>query len=191
MTHAERAFRDFFREVGKVPWPDALGAVHEVFRELAARGFFNPAKPYLNVAELASFTKFIVLYGRSKSRVPTFDLCVPLNRYKDFWSAAECESKYEENPEHIGAFLIRFVYQQLPFLVYPERVLQMFRRSLALFADSQTAALESSLSLEHEFERHAGLPLGTFWEIALKTYYFFLRHPSGTLRDILSILEES
>jgi hypothetical protein len=94
MGQASIAFQGFIKALRRIPCPSAFVAIRQAFAELTGSGFLVRNKPWLNAAELAALSKFLVLYGDHNSRASVFDLAKPMNRYKRFWKYAEAESPY-------------------------------------------------------------------------------------------------
>jgi hypothetical protein len=105
------------------------------------------------------------------------------------WSLAEKENKYSDNDDYIACFLLRWIYQQLPYCVDPRRVLRTCEIMRALLSHPDvTAYVESSIGvtgrrlmdlsilLLRAFQRHA-----SYEESLLLT----LERPSKELRIVL------
>lgn len=186
---AIRAFQRFIKEIKKFPVSDTLPHVRDRFARLTEHGFFLPDEPWLNSAQLAAFAKFLLLLGCERSKYMSLDLARPLNRYKDFWSAAEKENPYPRDSEYLGAFIFRFVYQQLPFIIFPERIPKSFSRTRAIYVGPS----ERQLRICSEFEQLSGIPLDIFLGVAERLYSFFLAHPradGGLLETHLGAIEK-
>src|SRR2546427_9647899 len=75
--------------------------------------------PFLHPAQTAALVKFACLYADRKRWVRRldhrrYDMAKLANPYKELWQLAESVSPYSDDPELLGTFLLRFVYQQLP-----------------------------------------------------------------------------
>jgi hypothetical protein len=123
------ALQRYFYAVGKIPCPGAFASIHVMFNELSDHNFHIRHKPWLNAYELAALTNDIAMFGTSKRNhklLIAFDK--PLNEFKKLWKLAEESNSYSDNPDHAATFVLRIVYQQLPYVIHHDRIVAMFRR---------------------------------------------------------------
>jgi hypothetical protein len=121
--------------VGKMPCPGSFGSIHMLFKELSDHHFQMFHKPWLNPYELAAVTNYTAMFGTDKrNHKPLFALDKPLNEFKRLWKLAEESNSYSDNPAYIAAFILRIVYQQLPYVIHPHRIPSMFSRMSRLFS---------------------------------------------------------
>ena len=126
-----------------------------------------------------------MLFGAERVKKSWFDRAKVLNPYKDFWAAAESENIYENNDEFLATFIFRFIYQQLPFLIFPERVEYLFDHARKLYAGDAAIA--------KQFEDRAKTPLTVFMSVAQRLYVLFRSTASAdgdSLRRALSVAEQ-
>jgi hypothetical protein len=173
-TKTERAFKRFRQRVRQVPMGSGLEWFHETLVKLADDGFL--VADWLSAFELAAVAKYVVLFGTPHGTKQWLDLARVLNPYKDFWAAAESENPYASDDQFLGTFIFRLVYQQLPFLVFPERV-------QSLFAGARDLYLPDAATTK-QFERLTKIPLAAFFGVAEKLYVPFRERASATT-DIL------
>jgi hypothetical protein len=115
--------------IGKMPCPGAFASIHMLFKELSDHQFQMPHKPWLNPYELAALTNYTAMFGTDKrNHKLLFALDKPLNEFKKLWKLAEESNSYSDNPAYIAAFILRIVYQQLPYVIHPRRIPSMFSR---------------------------------------------------------------
>ncbi len=122
--------------VAKMPCPGAFASIHAMFKELSDNQFQLRHKPWLNPFELAALTNHIAMFGTDKrNHKPLFTFDKPLNEFKKLWKLAEESNSYSDNPAYIASFILRIVYQQLPYVIHPSRISSMFRRMSDLFSN--------------------------------------------------------
>lgn len=130
--------------VAKLPCPGAFASIHAIFKELSDHQFDVRGKPWLNAYELAAITNYVAMFGTNKRNDRLlFPLDVPLNAFKKLWRLAEESNSYSENPAYIATFILRIVYQQLPFVIHPGRIPSMFSRMNHLLS---TGAMEAYIA---------------------------------------------
>jgi hypothetical protein len=131
------ALQRYRYSVGKMPCPGSFASIHMLFKELTGYHFQIPDKPWLNPYELAALANYTAMFGTDKrDHRPDFALDKPLNEFKKLWKLAEEGNAYSDNPAYIAAFILRIVYQQLPFVIHPRRIPSMFSRMSCLFSTS-------------------------------------------------------
>jgi len=182
-TKTERAFKRFHKRMKQVETASGLELVHRLFVELADKGFL--VTPWNHPSQLAALAKYHVLFGAQRSNKPWHDLAYVLNPYKDFWAAAESENIYENSQEFLATFVFRFIYQQLPFLIFPERVESLFGHARELYAAGATVA--------KQFEERTKIPIGAFLSVAQRLYALFrsaASAESNSLRREIPVAEQ-
>ena len=157
-TKTERAFKRFHKHTKQVEKASGLNLLHDLLVDLADNGFL--VTDWKHASQLAAMAKYLVLFGAERVKKPWFDLARLLNPYKDFWTAAESENIYENDEEFLGTFIFRFIYQQLPFLIFPERVHSLFDHARKLYA--------ADAAIAKQFEDRAKTPLTAFMAVAQK-----------------------
>jgi hypothetical protein len=128
------ALQRYLYAVGKLPCPGAFATMHALLRELGDNRFQLPDKPWLNPYELAALVNHVAMFGTGRNRKLLFDVAPPLNAFKRLWELAEESSAYSDNPAYVATFILRVVYQQLPYVIHRDRVPAMFRRMNALMS---------------------------------------------------------
>ena len=119
---------------GKLPCPGPFGDFHSLFQELSRNGFHIPQKPWLNTFELAAVANYTAMFGSERKHKLRFQLDIPLNHFKKLWKLAEESNSYSDNPAYIATFILRVVYQQLPFVIHPSRVRAILAMMNSLFS---------------------------------------------------------
>jgi len=131
-----------------LPYPGTFQFMHDNLAEIVAHDFVVRHKPFLNPYEIAAITNYIALFGTTKKNVKRFDLNGPLNCLKKLWSLAEAASPYSDNPDYEASFVLRFLYQQIPYHVHPMRVLRVWLIMGKLLSDLAVSdRLESAVGL--------------------------------------------
>ena len=114
MPAIDEAIRALIEETERLPLESCIGALHMQFRRLAQAGFVIREQTWLSAFELASIAKLVYIHGHGRQS-QAFDLQFALNTYKNVWSLSESFNPYSDNSEQIACFILRFVYQQVPF----------------------------------------------------------------------------
>ena len=156
--------------VGKLPCPGAFASIHGLFRELCDHRFHIPHKSWLNAYELAAVTNYIAMFGTERrNHKPLFAFDKPLNTFKNLWKLAEENNPYSDNPAYIAAFILRIVYQQLPYVIHPDRIPSMFCRMVHLFSTGpMDAFMKRKLGVEgKEFLNAVRLLFERFWHFPM------------------------
>lgn len=182
-TKTQRAFKRFHKHLKQVETASGLNLLHGLFANLADKGFL--VSNWEHPSQLAALAKYLVLFGAQRPKKPWYDLAGLLNPYKDFWAAAESENIYENDEVFLGTFIFRFIYQQLPFLIFPERVESLFDHARKLYA--------ADTSISKQFEDRAKIPLTVFTSVAQRLYELFRSAPSANsdgLRREISAAEQ-
>ena len=131
------ALQRYRYSVGKMPCPGSFASIHMLFKELTGYHFQIPDKPWLNPYELAALANYTAMFGTDKrNHKLNFALDKPLNEFKKLWKLAEEGNAYSDNPAYVAAFILRIVYQQLPYVIHPRRIPSMFSRMSRLFSTS-------------------------------------------------------
>ncbi len=158
--------------IGKIPYPGAFASIHGMFKELSDHRFHIPHKPWANAYEIAALTNYVAMFGTEKrNHKPFFALDKPLNEFKKLWKLAEEGNCYSDNSAYIAAFILRIVYQQLPFVIHPRRIPPMFSRMGHLFStDAMDAYAKRKLGVGgKEFFKAAELLFAQFWRSSMHT----------------------
>ena len=148
-----------------MPYPGAFASIHELFRELSDHRFHIRHKPWVNAYELAALTNYVAMFGTDKrNHKPFFSLDKPLNEFKKLWKLAEEGSSYSDNSDYIAAFILRIIYQQLPFVIHSDRIPSMFSRMSHLFStDAMNAYAKRKLGVgSREFFQCSQISLRPF-----------------------------
>lgn len=186
------ALKNYMNAVAVLPYPDCFDFIHTGFTDLTEHGFRIPRKPWLNPYELAHLVNYVALFGDAIHGYPArFELNTGLNALKKLWSLAEAQNLYSDNEDYIACFLLRWIYQQLPYCVDPRRVLRTCNivRELLSFQAVSTYVesvvgltaprlMDLSILLLRAFQRHA-----SYEESMLLT----LQKPSADLRIVLEL----
>lgn len=160
------AFQRYKYFIEKLPHPGCYTALHELFQSLCRHGFCIPSAPWLNPTELAAIVNYTAMFGSTKAKQKMlFPLDKPLNSYKTFWKLAEESSEYSEVPEFSAAFILRLLYQQMPFIIAPERVSLLFDRMMHLLSEP---------AVDIRVESCLGIRTSSLMEGARALYYRFL-----------------
>src|SRR5229473_2152402 len=136
MAAIDEAIKALIEESERLPFEGCIGTLHMQFRRLAQAGFLIRDEIWMSAFELASIAKLVYLNGHGR-RSHVFDqlaLNTSLNTYKKIWSLSEAFNTYSDESEQIACFILRFVYQQIPFHISREKMELNFRRTLALFS---------------------------------------------------------
>ncbi len=184
MNSAYQAYVTLIKHVRKVPYERELDWIHEQTRILASSSFRDIEEPWREANQLAAVAKYLILEGRRNERLQSFDPSKPLNKFKDFWAASEAEFPESDDPQLLGLFVMRLTYNQLPFLVYPKRIPQMFSRAEALFSYEPSAG-KPGLNIREETERILGMQIPSFVAAAQWTYEFYLERPAEARSTLL------
>jgi hypothetical protein len=190
MPTAFAAYKEFIKQVRKVPLLTELSWIHEQLDVLAATGYMDPQHPWLVANELSALAKSLVVDGTPQAHKHSFDPTKPLNRYKDFWSAAEKENPDTGDPAYIALFVLRFAYSQAPFLVFPARIQQSIERTRSLYISIEQVSppVPPALSLAAQFQNTNSLELQTFLSMAYETYKSFKRNVTRTEDELVATL---
>jgi hypothetical protein len=187
---AVETFRAFTKEIKKFPFPGTFLPVRDRLESLAANGFLDPEQPWFSAFQLANFIKFLIVYGSTETRRTEFDLSRPFNRYKKFWAAAEKENEYSGQPEFIAAFILRFIYQQVPYIVHRSRISVMFDRTKDLYySNPPTVKAQMPWSLS-AFENKANVPLDVFLRAAQNICKMFFKCRKADKESLTKTLDE-
>jgi hypothetical protein len=117
------ALQRYMYAVEQLPYPGSFNFAHAGFAELVANGFHVKQKTWLNPYELAAVCNYVALFGTTKkNNQRQFDMSKSLNGLKKLWALSEEECEYSDNPAYEATFILRFVYQQMPFSIHPRRV---------------------------------------------------------------------
>ena len=77
----------------------------------------------------------MALFGTTKHKQRAlFPMDPPLNALKRLWQLAENVNAYSEQPDYFATFVLRISYQQLPFVIHPDRVGPMLSRMCELLS---------------------------------------------------------
>ena len=132
MREVRVALNRYVYEVSRLPYPGAFGFIHQNISDLIRHDFHIKQKPWLNPFELASIANYVALFGSTKrNHRRLFDISPPLNTLKVLWKLAEKEGEYSSSLAYEATFVLRWVYQQLPFTIHPLRI----RRVLSLVGE--------------------------------------------------------
>jgi hypothetical protein len=191
MPTALSAYKEFLKQVRRVPLLVELDWIHKQLNAVAAAGYLDRQQPWLVANELSALAKYLVI--ESPLRIPksSFDPTKPLNRYKDFWSASEKENPDVSNPSYVALFVLRFAYSQAPFLVFPERIRRSFDRTRKLYISIReqfSVASPPPITLAEEFQRRNGLGLGTFLSMANDVYKLFKEDVTRRETELIAAL---
>jgi hypothetical protein len=168
--------------VGKMPCPGAFKSIHMLFTELSGHQFQVPYKPWLNPYELAALANYTAMFGTDKrNHRPSFALDNPLNEFKKLWKLAEGGNAYSDNPAYIAAFILRIVYQQLPYVIHARRVPPMFLRMSRLLSAS---------TIEAYVKSRLGLGGSDFFNAAEVLFEQFSRSSMHRERDLASVVNQ-
>ena len=186
MSKVREAFEAFLSDLKKVPRERACDFLHSQWSEVAKQDYYLPTKAYLVPSHLTDFWKFLILYGRERKQWSHFDLSRPLNQYKRFWSLAEAENKYTDQPEFLTVFVFRLLCQQHSFLISRQRVAHFFRQTRAIYLETTMDLASTAFNPIGAFEKHFGLKLEDFLLLAESTYQVFRQHARADMRDFAS-----
>jgi hypothetical protein len=180
---ADKAFEVLLNKTEKLSFAKSITRLHDEFRSLAERDFLDPKKPWANAFELAALAKFIFLHG-SIRRSEEPDMAGALNAVKDLWREADLDTHYPDSPQYIASFVLRFVYQQLPFNLTRRKMQQNVERTLGIFGGNSTA----SAILRDKFETSASVRLEDFLRISNVIYSLFRDHSNLSENALLDAL---
>jgi hypothetical protein len=149
LREVRKALQAYIYAVEQLPYPGCYRAFHSEFGELVAKDFHIRGKPWLNPYELADVVNYVALFGTTKRNYrQSFNVSNALNSLKKLWSLAEKENEYSENVDYIACFLLRWIYQQLPYCVTPDRVGRTCELTNTLLSATDTSGfVESSVGL--------------------------------------------
>jgi len=187
---AVETFRAFTKEIKKFPFPGAFLPVRNVLESLAANNFLVPGQPWFSAFQLASFVKFLIIYGSEETPRTEFDLSRPFNRYKKFWAAAEKENEYPGQPDFVAAFIFRFIYQQVPYIVHRSRISVMFGRAKDLYLSNPTAVTTRMPWSLSAFEHKANVPLDVFLRAAQNICAMYLKCRKADKESLTKTLDQ-
>jgi len=186
MSEVTESFEEFLSDVKKVPRAQMCAWMHSQWTGISKLDYFDPSKPYFVPGQLADVWKFLILYGRQRKHLGHFDPSRPLNRYKRFWSLAEAENKYADQPEFLTVFVFRLLCQQQSFLISPQRVEQAFRQTRAIYLEGEPKLPAAAFNVAGNFMSHFGLRLEDFLSLAESLYGYFKDGPVASKRDFAS-----
>jgi hypothetical protein len=168
--------------IRKIPYPGAFASIHALFKELSDHRFHVLDKPWLNAYELAAMTNYVAMFGTSKrNHKLLFPLDEPLNAFKKLWKFAEESNSYSDNPAYVATFILRIVYQQLPYVIHPGRIPSMFSRMNRLLStDAMNAYVTEKLGVECK----------SFFNAAEILFEHFSRSAMYKERDLAGVLDE-
>jgi hypothetical protein len=168
--------------VAKMPCPGAFGSTHLLFKELSDSEFQTPDKPWLNAYELAALTNYTAMFGTEKrNHKLVFALDKPLNEFKKLWKLAEESQSYSDDPAYIAAFILRIVYQQLPYVIHPRRIPSMFSRMSRLF---------STVTIDPYVKGRLGLGGKEFCNAAELLFEQFSRSSMYEEKDLAAVVDK-
>jgi hypothetical protein len=171
MIENQRALDDFLAVVEQLQFAESVKFLHKRFGELANSGFLDPRQPWLNAFELGAIAKWVYLSGHGRASVPV-DWPSVLNAYKTLWRKTEAQAIYPDEPEMVASFVLRFVYQQLPWNLTPLRMSANVQRTLGLFGGLSDAATR----LRMAFESESCVELGDFLQVSHALYGLFVQN---------------
>lgn len=186
MTDAETALDNLIARSEQVPLAIGIPALHAQLRELANSNFLIRKKPWLNAAELLRISKLVYLNGSGSKRSIQVDFAALLNANKELWRASDAQTTYTDDPQFLGSFILRFVYQQLPANITSRKVESNYLRAVALYGGQSEAALK----LRKQFESSSGIGLERFLNIAAALYLIFMRESSIADYRVFEMLSE-
>jgi hypothetical protein len=176
---AKSAFQRYMSEIERLPCPGAFQFIHDNFAEIVAHDFLVRHKPFLNPYEVAAITNDIALFGSTKRKgKPVFNFTPALNSLKKLWSLAENDSAYSDNPEYEASFVLRWVYQQIPYHIHPGRVLKVWSLMSNLVAAPDVSGC---------IERYTGTPGGKFMITSMLLLNAFARECIWREASLLSL----
>ncbi len=108
-------------------------------------------------------------HGRASEAV---DWPSVLNAYKTLWRETEAQAIYPDEPETVASFVLRFVYQQLPWNLTPLKMSANVQRTLGLFGGLSDAATR----LRMAFESESGVELRGFLQLSHALYGLFVQN---------------
>lgn len=187
-----KAFQTYQDAVAQLPYPGCFEFIHGGFKDLVEGDFHIPGKEWLNPFQLAHIANYVSLFGSTQNNYrPQFELNSSLNALKRLWSLAENENQYSENDDYIACFLLRWIYQQLPYAMDLRRVLRTCEIMRDLLCHSAvTAYIESSTSLTGRRLMDLSISLlGVFQRnpSCEESVLLKLRRPSDELRIVLKL----
>lgn len=168
MDDIDRALYDLHASVELLPFAESMKFLHQGFCKLVGSGYLNPSLPWLNAFELAAIAKWVYLCGHERGGAATECPSV-INIYKNLWRVTEAQTVYPSDPQVMAAFVLRFVYQQLPWNLTSIKMAGNLRRTRNLFGGSSDAAI----SLRSQFEAASGLELDDLLEASQVLYGMF------------------
>lgn len=174
MTEVETALNNLIALSEQVPLAVGIPALHAQLRELASSNFLIRAKPWLNAAELLRISKLVYLNGSGSKRPTQLDFAPLLNANKYLWRASDAHTTYTDDPQFLGSFILRFVYQQLPANITLRKLENNYLRALALYGGQS----EPASKLRGQFETSSGIRLERFLDVAASLFQIFLRESS-------------
>lgn len=150
--------------------------MHAAFRDLSNHRFHIPEKPWLNAYELAAAANYVAMFGTNKRNYkPFFNMATPLNSFKALWKVAEESNAYSDNPAYVATFILRIVYQQLPYVIHPDRIPAMFHRMKELL---------STDAMDRYVGQRAGLPAKDLLGTAENLFGRFSEAPMYKEKDL-------
>jgi hypothetical protein len=151
LQKVDGAYKGYLSAIKQLPYPGCFDFLHREFVKLADSNFHIPSEAWKNPYELAHIANYVSLYGAHNALPIQFDLGVPLNQLKKLWALAEDENAYSPNDEYIASFVLRWIYQQLPYCIDPRRATRTCELMRHLLTHpSVSAYVEASTSLTGE-----------------------------------------
>lgn len=170
MTEMQKARDNLLTKIEQIPFADGILALYNELQNLSLSNYLIiKDKPWLSAFELASIAKFVYIHGHSRKRCNEVDWPSILNAYKDLWRISDNQTLYPDIPEYIAAFVLRFVYQQLPASITPRKLFHNLKRTRRLFGGDSPGAIK----LKGQFRIVSGLELNDFLDIAEELYATF------------------
>ncbi len=160
-----------------MPCHGALQYLHGIFAEVVANNFLVPSKAFLNPYELAAVSNYIAMFGStSKKKQDHFNLSETLNALKSLWTHAEQDSAYSDDPDHAATFVLKWVYQQIPYHVHPLRVVRVWSIMKNLISDPDVSSV---------MEQHLNISGSRFATATMRIMGQFQKAPFYPESDLL------